>query len=148
MAIPSRTHVLRQLKTLEKKGCIRIGNTNRDGTLYEIILPQNIPSVIKRLASPRIEKIVDDDWFTNPERRRQLYERDDWVCQYCGEKVTEDNVTLDHFIPRWKDGPNQKENLRTACLICNSIKSGKPYEEVAVKLLESIKERQRRKKAN
>lgn len=143
MAVPSRTHVLRQLKQLETKGCIRVGDTTRDGTLYEVILPAQIPSVIEKgTLSPEADT---DDWFTDTEKRRQLYEKDQWLCQYCGDKVTESSVTLDHFIPRCKGGTNQKENLRTACLTCNSIKSGKTHEEAALLLLKSIQERQRRK---
>jgi hypothetical protein len=144
MAIPSRAHVLRQLKQLEKKGCIRVGDTTRDGTLYEVILPASVPSVVEKMSASS-DATAPDDWFTDPEKRHRVYERDQWLCQYCGDKVAEANVTLDHFIPKCKGGSNQKENLRTACLTCNSIKSGKTYEEAAVLLLKSIQERRRRK---
>jgi 5-methylcytosine-specific restriction endonuclease McrA len=60
---------------------------------------------------------------------------------YCGEKVSPKDVTLDHFIPQSKRGGNSKENLRTCCLRCNSIKSGKTYEEAAPFLLKSVQER-------
>ena len=143
MAVPSRAHILRQLKMLEKKGCIRVGDTTREGTLYEVLLPANVPCVIEKLSSSQGE--TQDDWFTDPKKRLQLYERDKWICQFCGDKVTESNVTLDHLVPRCNGGTNQKDNLRTACLTCNSIKSGKTYEEAAVPLLTSIQERQKRK---
>ena len=145
MATPSRQHVLRQLKQLEEKGCIRIGDTTRDGTLYHVILPQDIPSVIEKMSSV-VSTTDDDDYFTDPGRRRTVYERDRWICQYCVEEVEEENATLDHFIPRCKGGTNQKDNLRTACLMCNSIKSGKTYEEAAVLLLKSIQERKHRQR--
>jgi hypothetical protein len=143
MAVPSRAHVLRQIKMLEEKGCIQVGDTTRDGTLYEVLLPADIPSVIEKLSAPQGE--IQDDWFTDPKKRLQLYERDKWICQFCGDKVAESNVTLDHFIPRCNGGTNQKDNLRTACLTCNSIKSGKTYEEAAIPLLKSIQERQKRR---
>ncbi len=142
MAVPSRQHVIRQLDSLEEKGCIRIGDTNREGTLYEILLPTQIPLVIEKLITPQTQE--DLDYYNDPEKRKVLYERDNWVCQYCGEKVTLDNVTLDHFIPQTKGGKHYKENLRTACLICNSIKSGKTYEEAAIHLLKSIQTRRER----
>lgn len=145
MATPSRTHVLRQIKQLEIKGCVRVGNTTRDGTLYEILLPADVPSVVERISSMETDTAADVDWYNDPNRRQQIYERDHWTCQYCGEKVNENNVTLDHFIPRCKGGTNQKENLRTACLTCNSIKSGKTNEDAALPLLTSIQERRRRK---
>ena len=34
-----------------------------------------------------------------------------------------------------------KSNLKTCCLICNSFKSGKTYEETTPLLLKSIKDR-------
>jgi len=37
MSVPSRQHVLRQLESLEEKGCMKIGGTSRDGTLYTVV---------------------------------------------------------------------------------------------------------------
>ena len=67
------------------------------------------------------------------------------MCYYCREEVTKDNATLDHLIPQSKDGKNTEENLKTSCLLCNSIKSGKTYEEAAPHLLKSVSERKKRK---
>lgn len=135
-------HVTKIVKGLEEKGCIKIGDTNRGGTLYSIILPKNIPLVAEKLAI--VPDAEDEDYFTKPEKRKELFERDKWVCHYCGEKVTEENATLDHLDPQWKGGKHTKDNLKTSCLICNSIKSGKTYEEAAPFLLKSIQERKAR----
>ena len=128
---------------LEGKGCIKIGDTNRDGTLYNIFLPEEIPSVKEKLAITAGP--VEEDFFTNPEKRKEIFERDKYTCFYCGEKVTPENSTLDHLVPQSKDGKHTKENLKTSCLICNSIKSGKTYEEAAPYLLKSIQERRNKK---
>lgn len=143
MSTPSRQHIIRQLNILEEKGCIHIGDTNREGTLYEVLLPLEIPFVIEKLTVPESEK--EEDYYNNSEKRHEIYERDQWICQYCGEKTTRENVTLDHFIPQSKSGSHKKENLRTACLLCNSIKSGKTFEEAAVLLLKSIQERREKR---
>jgi len=74
--------------------------------------------------------------------RRLLFERDGWKCQYCGELVTEQTATLDHRIPVSKGGDDSEGNLATACLMCNSLKSGKSYEEAAPLILASIRQRQ------
>lgn len=139
MAVPSRTHVQRQLISLEEKGCIRIGDTDREGTLYEVRLPSEIPLVIEKKSEPVAD--ILEDYYSDPEKRKKIYEKDNWVCQYCGEKVTPGNITLDHFIPQCQGGTNEQCNLRTACLLCNSIKSGKSYEVAAPLLLKSIQER-------
>lgn len=139
-SVPSRQHILRQVKQLEAKGCIRVGDTTRSGTLYEVVLPAEIPSVAEKMVSGKITAI-DDDHYNDPVKRVEVYERDNWTCQYCGEMVNSENVTLDHFVPQCQGGSNALENLRTACLMCNSVKSGKSYDEAAVALLENIKSR-------
>ena len=134
------THINKILKSLEEKGCIVIGDSNRLGTKFVIKLPEEIPFVNEVIKSSTIEN-VDDDYFNSLTKRHIIFERDDWICQYCGEKVTEKNATLDHYLPQSKGGNHSKRNLKTCCFICNSIKSGKSYEEVAPQLLKSIQER-------
>lgn len=132
-------HVTKLVKGLEEKGCIQISDTNREGTLYTIHLPIEIPLAKEKIAGTADKN--DDDYFTNKEKREEIFERDKYVCFYCGDKVNETNATLDHFIPQYKGGKHTKDNLKTACLICNSIKSGKTYDEAAPFLLKSIQER-------
>ena len=136
-------HVSKILQNLEQKGCIKVGDTNRLGTLYTVSLPKDIPLVAKKIAS-NISTKDEGDYFSNPDKRLEIYERDKWICQYCGEKVDQQNATLDHFIPRSKRGDNSKDNLRTCCLLCNGIKSGRTYEDAAPLLLKSIQERRAR----
>ncbi len=138
----SYKQVSKSLKGLEEKGVIRVGDTNREGTLYTILLPEEIPFVKEKLVV--MTEPEEEDYFTNPDKRKELFERDKWTCHYCGEKVTNENATLDHLIPQHKGGKHTKENLKTSCLICNSIKSGKTYEEAAPFLLKSIQERKAR----
>jgi 5-methylcytosine-specific restriction endonuclease McrA len=126
-------HASEILKRLEEKGCIKIGDTNREGTLYIINLPKDIPLVAEKIAS-LFPQDKEEDYFSDPEKRRKIFERDKWICQYCGEKVTQENATIDHFIPQSKGGKHNKENL----------KSGKTYEEAAPFLLKSIQERKAR----
>ena len=138
----SFAQVTEVLKGLDQKGCVRIGDTSRDGTLYTVLEPRDIPFVKEALALPISS---EDDYFTNPEKRRLVFDRDKWTCQYCGETVTEKNASLDHYVPQSKDGDHSKGNLRTCCLVCNSIKSGKSFEEAAPLILKSIQERRQRK---
>lgn len=136
-------HITKIVKGLEEKGCIRIGDTNREGTLYFVVLPRDIPLVAEKIASLTPQD-QEEGYFAYPEKRRVIFERDKWICQYCGEKVTPENATLDHYVPQSKGGKHNKENLRTCCLVCNGIKSGKTFEEAAPFLLKSIRERKLR----
>jgi len=136
-------HMTKVIRGLEEKGCIEVGDTTREGTLYTILLPRDVPLVRERLAA--ITPPDDtEDYFTDPQKRLVLFERDKWVCQYCGEKVTKDNATLDHYIPQSQGGTHAMANLRTACLVCNGVKSGKSFEEAAPFILRSIQERRER----
>ena len=136
-------HMTKTIKGLEEKGCISIGDTNRGGTLYTLRLPRDIP-IVQEILATKTPIDVDEDYFTDPTKRKIIFERDKWTCQYCEETVTADNVTLDHFVPQCKGGTGEKTNLRTACLLCNSIKSGKTYEEAAPYLLKSINGRKKK----
>lgn len=132
-------HITKLIKGLEQKGCIEIGDANREGTLYKILLPEHISLVREKLAVAKEPE--EEDYFNNENKRKQLFERDKWTCCYCGEKVTKKNATLDHLIPQNKGGKHTKNNLKTCCFIYNSIKSGKTYEEAAPFLLKSIRDR-------
>lgn len=132
------------IKSLEQKGCIIIGDTTREGTLYNILLPKNIPYIAEKMIEQIME--TEEDYFNNPEKRLVIFERDNWNCQYCGEKVTQENATLDHYVPQVKGGKHNKDNLKTSCLLCNSIKSGKTYEDAAIFLLKDIQQRRSRSK--
>jgi len=140
-------HITKVLKGLEEKGCLKIGDTLQAGTLYTIVPPREVPSVIEKLAIA-IPIPEDNDYFSSEEKRREIFERDNWTCQYCGEKVSADNATLDHYVPRSKNGDNSKGNLKVACLICNSVKSGRSFEDAAPYLLNSIRERKARSNAS
>lgn len=136
----------RQIKKLvsglEEKSCIKTGDTNRSGTSYFIFLPEEIPLVKEKLSI--VGDPEEEDYFTNSEKRREIFERDKYTCNYCSEKVTAENATLDHLIPQSRGGMHTRENLKTSCLICNSIKSGKTFDEAAPLLLKNMQERRNR----
>lgn len=52
-----------------------------------------------------------------------IYERDGGKCHLCHHKVSRKSFSLDHIIPKSKDGPGTWENLALAHLRCN-VKRG------------------------
>jgi hypothetical protein len=141
-AKPNYNHVSEVLKSLESKGYLSVGISTREGTIYRVRLPHEIPEISARMNQE--PAAISIDYFNDPEGRREIFERDHWTCQYCGAPLTPETASLDHFIPQCEGGPGTKENLRACCLICNSLKSGKTYEEAAPFLLKSIRERKAR----
>ena len=44
------------------------------------------------------------------------------ACYYCG---SQQDLAVDHLIPRLRGGPDEADNLIWACRACNSSKSGR-----------------------
>ena len=55
--------------------------------------------------------------------RRSIFLRDRYCCQYCGKKFPTELLTFDHVVPRSKGGKTTWDNILTACLSCNGLKS-------------------------
>jgi len=124
------------IKSLESKGHIRVGDTTREGTLYTILLPMEIEECVELKEQKEALKIIQVvDYFNVPENRIKIFERDDNICFCCKEKLTTDNATLHHIKPRSKGGDNSANNLVACCLKCNSIIGERNLEEAALDLL-------------
>jgi hypothetical protein len=79
-------------------------------------------------------KIID-----RAKKVRYLLKRDGPVCHYCGTRLAteatakggrlENQVTLDHIIPRSRGGGNHLENFVLSCPGCNQWKGKEFYEK-------------------
>jgi 5-methylcytosine-specific restriction endonuclease McrA len=63
----------------------------------------------------------------------EVFNRDHYTCQYCGRQTKE--LTLDHVIPKRRDGEHSWENVVSACIPCNRRKGGRTPGEAGMKLL-------------
>lgn len=54
--------------------------------------------------------------------KQNVFLRDGYTCQYCGDDVTRKTATLDHVLPTSHGGKTTFENCCTACSDCNSNK--------------------------
>ncbi|HZH33343.1 MAG TPA: HNH endonuclease [Pyrinomonadaceae bacterium] len=70
-------------------------------------------------------------------RRAQIYMRDGYRCQYCGNTKAAAVLTLDHILPRAQGGTSAPENLVTACERCNQRKGNRTPEQARMPLLTS-----------
>ena len=57
--------------------------------------------------------------------RRNIYIRDLYQCQYCGDTFDTKELNIDHVIPVSKGGKTNWENCCTSCIPCNAKKSDK-----------------------
>jgi 5-methylcytosine-specific restriction endonuclease McrA len=66
--------------------------------------------------------------IVSPKLWRQVFERDNGFCQYCGEDLLSNfnhywSATVDHIQHRSEGGPDTLENLVLACTPCNGMLS-------------------------
>jgi len=54
--------------------------------------------------------------------RRNLFIRDEFKCQYCGDRFNYGDLTIDHVIPKSRGGKLSWENSVAACMPCNVAK--------------------------
>ena len=63
--------------------------------------------------------------------RFEVFKRDSFTCQYCGQKSPDVVLEVDHITPVADGGDNDILNLVTACKACNAGKSDRPLSESA-----------------
>ncbi|MBI2830089.1 MAG: HNH endonuclease [Chloroflexi bacterium] len=86
-----------------------------------------LPSVIRlayMVKRPRMERKLS---------RHEIFSRDQFICQYCGKQTQQ--LTLDHVMPRFRNGAHTWENVVSACVSCNRRKAGRTPEQAGMRLL-------------
>lgn len=71
-----------------------------------------------------MRRALGDEWRL---MRKQVFERDNYTCKYCGQK--DGLLEIDHVVPRSRNGGDDIDNLVTACFPCNRAKGAKTLEE-------------------
>jgi 5-methylcytosine-specific restriction endonuclease McrA len=67
--------------------------------------------------------------------KQNVFARDHWRCQYCGERMEICALTLDHVIPRSAGGKTSWENVVTCCRGCNGRKANRTPAQAGMRLL-------------
>jgi hypothetical protein len=61
--------------------------------------------------------------------RFEVFKRDKFTCQYCGESAPNVILEVDHITPVAKGGDNEIMNLITSCRDCNRGKTDKKLDD-------------------
>lgn len=100
-----------------------------DREIRSLSLVLRLPSVVRllryvhyRRPSPKFSRV-------------NVYRRDDFACQYCGQNRESRALNLDHVVPRAQGGHTSWENIVTCCLPCNVKKGGRTPAQAHMRLL-------------
>jgi 5-methylcytosine-specific restriction endonuclease McrA len=106
------------------------------------IEPKADENVIRtRFAAYRIPEVIlltRYDKFPDrqvPFNRRAIYNRDQYTCQYCGERPGSRELTIEHIVPKSKGGNTSWHNCVLACTSCNSKKANRTPEQANMPLI-------------
>lgn len=67
--------------------------------------------------------------------RTNVFLRDGFRCQYCGDRRPASELNYDHVIPRVRGGKTAWENIVTSCYACNDRKGSRTPVEAGMQLL-------------
>lgn len=72
--------------------------------------------------------------------RNNLFIRDGFTCQYCGQQLCYSQLTYDHIIPKSRFSKDKKlstswKNIVTACRPCNHKKGNRTPKEAGMTLI-------------
>lgn len=71
--------------------------------------------------------------------RYATFQRDQYLCQYCGVALTSSQITIDHIIPKALGGSGSFLNCVSSCFPCNNYKKNRTPEQAGMKLINQPK---------
>ncbi len=93
-----------------------------------------IPSIMKTTKFIKKRKKV-------PLKKRNVFNRDKYMCVYCGRQLSDKNITIDHVVSRheWRvrklpGNPHCWTNVVSSCKSCNFKKGSLSVESAGLKL--------------
>jgi 5-methylcytosine-specific restriction endonuclease McrA len=106
-----------------------------DRVIRSAKLAMRLPSVVRFLHYVQQHRGMRVVPFT----RANLYARDRYACQFCGDVLPFERLTFDHVIPVAQGGQRSWENLVSACEPCNRRKADRTPEQAGMHLLRKPK---------
>lgn len=102
---------------------VKVLKNHEDIFLRSPTIKVPMPSVV---MLHRYHKLPSKAKFT----RRNVYIRDKFNCQYCGDRFVWTDLTIDHVVPRVHGGKTSWTNCVSACPTCNTRKGQRLIEPI------------------
>jgi 5-methylcytosine-specific restriction endonuclease McrA len=99
-----------------------------DWSVRTVTIVVKVPAVVRLLRAFRRRK--------QPVKfsRVNIYARDRYTCQYCGDRKPIAELTYDHVLPRALGGKTEWGNIVTACQDCNLRKGARTPQQASMAL--------------
>ena len=73
--------------------------------------------------------------YVPPLHNLPLFQRDGYLCMYCGGQFRRRQLSRDHVTPFAQGGVDHWNNVVTACIRCNNHKAGRTPQQAGMELL-------------
>ena len=73
--------------------------------------------------------------YSPPLHNIPLFQRDDYICLYCGDQFAPVDLSRDHVTPFSQGGQDTWNNVVTSCIRCNNFKAGRTPEQAGLALI-------------
>jgi hypothetical protein len=120
---------LEKLHSLADKGCIKLEEENDEAPDVRVLVPSEIPGVVKRSARPAPPDLETMDFFNVPQNRRLILQREEGRCFYCLRKINDSSTVFDH-VARRSTGDQGYRNIVASCRRCNNRKGESAGEDL------------------
>jgi 5-methylcytosine-specific restriction endonuclease McrA len=110
-------------------GKVEVIEYSRDRTIRAVSRELPMPAVVRVLRRFRRDRQAIR--FS----RVNIYARDAFTCQYCGQRQVTEELTFDHVVPRSAGGTTTWENIVTCCVPCNRAKANRTPAQARMHLL-------------
>lgn len=127
MKIEVEKELTNRLDLIEQLGRFKktfIGWCAKERIIYQPDIDDEVNEFINKYVKQRLYHVNNDLW---KEISKDVFERDEFTCQYCGK--VGGKLEVDHKIPISRGGTNDFENLTTSCRKCNRQKRDKSVED-------------------
>ena len=119
--------------SLEWNEWIKLDIKDKDDFVRTVNGHIKIPNIIVLNYNDKIPKQVIK--FT----QKNLWERDNYTCQYTGKKLNKNNGNIDHIVPKSQGGKTSWENCVLAHKQINALKADRTPEQAGLKLIKKPK---------
>lgn len=118
---------------------VLLSQRQRDGKSVAVVLKRSETVLRGSELAPEILYLVKYVRKAYPKSiswsARNMKIRDHLTCRYCGVSAHESELTIDHLIPRSKNGLSTWENTVTACQPCNAAKGDRLLSDTSLSLI-------------